>query len=324
MIIFARSRHVEWNFQPSVFVQTAFAFLHHVVAVTVIIVLVLFFAFAKPVFFLFPPPGVIRRTIDVILDVGVFDRRAEKVFGFDGEFGLFADCDKRFWRRDSDFVFGLLVFGDFKITASRFDAVQMNDQAVTAKRRSGGDVNFAVESSARSERQIFLQNFLAVLISDSDVNCAGLQNLVTAFADFAKYAFEVSLLVWTINRAVGVNVTGQIARRRFFAFVPTEVIRGQIGNGKISLAVGHNQVIVRTHILIGFRFGGGVIQRLLFFSGFDVDAKQSILVALPCSQNLVAFDDFDFGVIARFARFAINRVNHHFAVLRNLADHRQV
>ena len=59
---------------------------------------------------------VIALFIDVVMNVGIRHRRAEKVVGVDRKAHLLADRGELFRTFDRDFEFRFLVFLDFKVT----------------------------------------------------------------------------------------------------------------------------------------------------------------------------------------------------------------
>ena len=82
-ILLVGSRDFELDFELAVRVQNALAVLDHVVAVAVVSALFALGFRSFCLVFIRPPPRIIPAAINVVGDVGLFDRLAKKVARFD-------------------------------------------------------------------------------------------------------------------------------------------------------------------------------------------------------------------------------------------------
>ncbi len=82
---------------------------------------------------------VITLLVDVVMHVGVCNRRAEEIIGVDRELHFLADGGKLFRAFDRYFEFRLLVFLNFEV-ASRFRVANRGSDVVVAERRFIGKV----------------------------------------------------------------------------------------------------------------------------------------------------------------------------------------
>ena len=77
---------------------------------------------------------VIALSVDVVVNVGVSDRRAEKVIRVDRKLNFLADGGKLLRRLNGDFELGFLVFLNLEI-ATGADFANRRSDVVAAERR---------------------------------------------------------------------------------------------------------------------------------------------------------------------------------------------
>ena len=141
---------------------------------------------------------VIALLINVVLHIGIRNRRAEEIVCVNGELNFLADGRKVLRAFHRHLEFGFFVFLHFEITCGLGFADGRGD-VVIAQRRLVAQIQFTAKGAARGQRQFLFEYFAVIGIFDRKVHALAVEQLITVAPPLAQDAFEINFLCRAVN-----------------------------------------------------------------------------------------------------------------------------